>query len=148
LISHTGIKLRYTTRLQFTTEANKCTDNIIEYEAIWLGFHELRGIGLQTCILCIDSNVVSSQIEKECIAREPTLKKYLSLIRRMENYFKGFIVEYIERSRNTEADELAKAAARKMPLYVDLFFQVIEDASIKTFEPKPRLINVIEGEDW
>jgi hypothetical protein len=66
----------------------------------------------------------------------------------MENYFKGFIVEYIDRSRNTEADELAKAAAHKMPLSVDLFFQVIEDASVKTFELKPRLINVIEGEDW
>jgi hypothetical protein len=28
----------------------------------------------------------------------------------MENYSKGFTVEYIERNKNTEADELAKAA--------------------------------------
>jgi hypothetical protein len=33
-------------------------------------------------------------------------------------------------------------------LPVDVFFQVIEDASIKTVEPEPRLINAIEGEDW
>jgi hypothetical protein len=28
------------------------------------------------------------------------------------------------------------------------FFQVIEDASVKTVLSKPRLINIIEGEDW
>jgi hypothetical protein len=30
----------------------------------------------------------------------------------------------------------------------DVFNQVLEDASIKTPLPEPRLINVIEGEDW
>jgi hypothetical protein len=29
----------------------------------------------------------------------------------MENYFKWFSVEHIERNKNIEADELAKAAA-------------------------------------
>jgi hypothetical protein len=29
----------------------------------------------------------------------------------MENFFKGFIIEHIERAKNTEVDELAKAAA-------------------------------------
>jgi hypothetical protein len=28
--------------------------------------------------------VAAGQIEKECIARDPTLEKYLSLVRRME----------------------------------------------------------------
>jgi hypothetical protein len=65
----------------------------------------------------------------------------------MENHFKGFTVEYIERNRNTEADELAKAAARNMPLPMDVFFQVMEDALVKTIESESRLINIIEGED-
>jgi hypothetical protein len=50
-------------------------------------------------VLRTDSKVVSGQIEKECIAREATLEKYLALIRRMENYFQGFTVEYIERNK-------------------------------------------------
>jgi hypothetical protein len=112
--------------------------NIIEYEAILLGLRKLRAIEVHTCVLRTDSKVVSSQIEKECIAREPTL----------ENHFKGFTVEYIEWSRNTEADELAKAAAHSMPLLADVFFQVIKYASVKMVEPEPRLINAIEGEDW
>jgi hypothetical protein len=66
----------------------------------------------------------------------------------MENYFKGFIVEYIERNKNCEADELAKAAAHNSPMPADIFFHVLEDASVKTVPPEPGVINIIEGEDW
>jgi hypothetical protein len=92
--------------------------------------------------------VVSTQIEKECITRESTLEKYLALVRRMENYFKGFTVEYIERNKNAKADELAKATTRKTPLPADVFFQTIKDASVKIVEPEARLINIIAGENW
>jgi ribonuclease HI len=60
--------LRYDARLQFTNEADKCTNNIAEYEAILLGLPKLRAIRVQTCTLHTDSKVVSSQIEKEFIA--------------------------------------------------------------------------------
>jgi ribonuclease HI len=86
--------------LQFHIEANKCTNNIAEYEAILLGLHKLRAIGVQTCTLHTDSKVVVGQIEKECITREPTLKRYLALVRTMLSYFKGFTIEYIERAKN------------------------------------------------
>jgi hypothetical protein len=58
----------------------------------------------------------------------------------MENYF--------ERNKNTESDDLAKAVARNTPMLVDVFFQVIEEASVKTVVTEPNLINIIEGEDW
>jgi hypothetical protein len=51
---------------------------------------------VQRCTLRTDSKVVPGQIEKECIAREPTLEIYLTLVRRMENHFMGFTMEYIE----------------------------------------------------
>jgi ribonuclease HI len=66
---------------------------------------------VQTCVLHTDSKVVSGQIQKECIAKKPTLERYLALVRRMETYFKGFTVEYIEHNKNTEADDLAKVVA-------------------------------------
>jgi hypothetical protein len=59
LTSPYGIKLRYAARLQFTGKIDKCTDNIIEYEAILLGLWKLRAIGVQTCMLRTDSKVVS-----------------------------------------------------------------------------------------
>jgi hypothetical protein len=44
------------------------------------------------------------------------LRKYLAIVRRMESYFKVFIVEYVETTKNTEADKLAKAATKKTML--------------------------------
>jgi hypothetical protein len=66
----------------------------------------------------------------------------------MQSYFRGFTVEYIERNKNAEGDELAKAATRNTLMPVDVFFQVLEDASVKIVLPEPRVINTIEGEDW
>jgi hypothetical protein len=61
-------------------------------------------------------SMIGGQIEKEGIARDAMLDRYLALIQRMENYFRGFSVEHIERSKNTDVDELAKAAARQTTL--------------------------------
>jgi ribonuclease HI len=140
LLSSSGIKLRYAARIQFNKESDMCTNNIAEYEAMLLGPRKLRAIRVQKCILCTDSKVVAGQIEKECIAREPTLEKYLGLVKRMDNYFKGFTEEYNEQNKNGEADELVKAAARNtlMPAYT--FFQVLKDASIKIVLLEPRNI--------
>jgi hypothetical protein len=41
-----------------------------------------------------------------------------------------------------------KVASRNTLLSADVFFQVISDLSIKTVEVEPRVINLIEGEDW
>jgi hypothetical protein len=65
----------------------------------------------------------------------------------MESYFKGFTVEYIEWTKNTEADELAKATVYNTPLPTDIFLQVMSDASIKIVEPEPKVINIIQSED-
>jgi ribonuclease HI len=122
LISPSGIKLRYVARLQFTAETDNCSNNVAEYKVVLLGLHKLRAMGVQNCILKIDSKVIAGQIEKECIGRDATLERYLDTVRTMENYFKGFIVECFERAKNTKVDELAKVAARKEVLQPDVFF--------------------------
>jgi hypothetical protein len=76
------------------------------------------------------------------------LEKYHALVQRMEIYFKGFTIEYIERNKNTEADDLAKVIAHNIPMPLDVFYQVLEDASAKILLPEPKLINIIKGEDW
>jgi hypothetical protein len=57
------------------------------------------------------SKVVSSQIEKECITRELTLEKYLSLVCRMENHFMGVTVEHNDRNKNIECNTSSVTAA-------------------------------------
>jgi ribonuclease HI len=84
-----SIRLRYVARLQLMTEADKCSNKIVEYEVVLLGFCKLRAMGVQHCILKIDSKVIASQIKKECITRDETLERYLAAVQRMENFFKG-----------------------------------------------------------
>jgi ribonuclease HI len=129
--------------LQFNNEPEKCTNNIAEYEAILLGLRKLRANGIRRCILDTDSKVVARQIKKECITRDATLEKYLALVKRMENYFKSFTVEHIDRNKNTKADELVNVVAHNTPFLADIFLQIISDTSIKMIEPEPRIINVI-----
>jgi ribonuclease HI len=94
LVSHSGIKLRYAARMQFNNESDKYTNNIAEYEAILLGLRKLRAIGVQKCILCTNSNVVIGQIKRVHYQRtHPT--EVFGLIRKIENYFRGFTVQYI-----------------------------------------------------
>jgi hypothetical protein len=66
----------------------------------------------------------------------------------MENFFKAFPVGYIGRNKNAEAYEPAKAAAHNTPLSADVFLQITSDASMKIVELEPRVINIIQGEDW
>jgi hypothetical protein len=40
----------------------------------------------------------------------------------MENLFKGFTVQHIETTKNTEVHELAKVEAKKVVLPPDIFF--------------------------
>jgi acetolactate synthase regulatory subunit len=82
------------------------------------------------------------------MARDETLERYLDVVRRMENFFKGFTVKHIERAKNTEAEELTKAVARETVLPMDVFFQTIENPSVKTAESEPRMVNIVQGEDW
>jgi ribonuclease HI len=119
-----GIKLKYVARLQFKTETNKCSKNIAESEAVLGGLRKLRAMGVQHCTLKTDSKVIASQIRKEC---DETLERYLTAIRRMERFFKGFTVRYIERTKNSEADQLAKVVAKKTMIPPDIFYQVIKD---------------------
>jgi hypothetical protein len=56
--------------------------------------------------------------------------RYLALVLRMESYFKGFKVEYIECNKNTKADDLAKAA-RNTPMPVDVFFRCSKTRQLK-----------------
>jgi hypothetical protein len=51
LNSSSGIKLKYAARLQFKVEADKCSNNIAEYEVVLLGLRKLRAMGILHCIL-------------------------------------------------------------------------------------------------
>jgi ribonuclease HI len=67
LTSPSGMNLRCVARLQFTSDTNKCTNNIIEYEAILLGLWKLRAIDVQTCMLRTDPKWCQNKLRKNAL---------------------------------------------------------------------------------
>ena len=58
-----------------------------------------------------DSELITGQINKSNRALKPELTKYMAAVRSMERYFLGFSVCSFSRTKNKQADQLAKAAA-------------------------------------
>jgi ribonuclease HI len=156
ITSPTGINYRYAARLSFALESNRCTNNIAEYEAVILGLRKLRALGVTTCIIRTDSNVVAGQIEKEYSAKESVLMQYLTVVHSLEKQFKGFILQHVDRNKNKEADVLAKAAAKGEALPPDVFYHVIGMPAVRNPEglqitpdaESHRIVNLIMAEDW
>jgi ribonuclease HI len=154
--SPTGVKHRYAARLSFALESDRCTNNAAEYEAIILGLHKLRALGVTTCIIKTDSKVVAGQVEKEYSAKDPALMQYLMVVRSLERQFKGFTLQHVDRARNEEANALAKAAARGEALPSDVFYHVIGTPAVRSLEGLQitndteghRIVNLIMTEDW
>jgi ribonuclease HI len=156
ITSPTGVKHRYAARLSFALESDRCTNNIAEYEAIILGLHKLRALGVTTYIVKIDSKVVAGQVEKEYSAKDPTLMQYLTAVHSLEKQFKGFTLQHVDRARNEEADALAKAAARGETLPSDVFYHIIGTPAVRNPEGLQvtndaeghHIVNLIITEDW
>jgi hypothetical protein len=87
-------------------------------------------------------------VEKEFKAKEPELIKYLAAVRRMEKHFTGFTFCHISRSKNIEADELAKAAAQKALVPTDVLYQELMVKAIREEEEQPRAVHTIASKDW
>ena len=155
ITSPTGVKHRYAARLSFALESDRCTNNIVEYEAVILGLRKLKALGVTTCIIKTDSKVVAGQVEKDYSAKDPALMQYLTTVRSIEKQFKGFTLQHVDRARNEEADVLAKAAARGEALPSDVFYHVIgtpavrnpEGLQITTNAEGHRIVNLIMTED-
>jgi ribonuclease HI len=156
ITSPAGVKYRYAARLSFALESDRCTNNIVEYEAIILGLRKLRALGVTTCIVRTDSKVVADQIEKDYSAKDPALMQYLTVVRSLERQFKGFTLQHVDRNKNKEADALAKAAAKGEALPSDVFYYIIGTPAVRNPEGLQitqdveghRIVNLIMAEDW
>jgi ribonuclease HI len=80
------------------------------------------------------------------ISSSPDIVNYLEADKAMEKHFNGFTVEHMLRAQNSEADKLAKGAARKQQLPPDVFYEEITTPSIR--QKKEKQINAIFSEDW
>jgi ribonuclease HI len=90
LVAPSGLQSKYTARLEF-----RAMNNIAEYEGLILGLNRAKALRARTLLIKIDSQVVTGQLEKEYMAREPELVRYLALVRALERRFQGFTLKHI-----------------------------------------------------
>jgi ribonuclease HI len=143
--SPTGVVIRYATRLDFADDVHS-TNNKTEYEVLLLSLRKMKDLCQQTFIIKTNSKVIQEHIEKESEARNPVLQKYLEKVREMEKYFKGYSLHHIPRNDNNEADKLAKAVAQNQAIPPHVFYEIIQEPSVK--ELKPKVVNIVETRDW
>jgi len=74
--------MKYAARLEF-----KATNNIAEYEGLILGLNKAKALGAKTVQAKTDPQIVAGQVEKEYMARELELAKYLAIVRALERRF-------------------------------------------------------------
>jgi ribonuclease HI len=146
--SPTGIKLRYAARLDYKDPSDMCTNNTTEYEALLLGLRKVKALGASNFLVKCDAKVIKDHVEKESEAREPELVKYLAEVRKMERHFRGFTVEHLPRKNNSEADELAKKAARGKAIPPDVLFEVLTAPSTRPDKQSLSTVNAIASLDW
>jgi spermidine synthase len=91
--------------------------------------------------------LITGHINKSNRALKPELVKYLAAVRSMEKYFLGFSIRSFSRAHNKQADQLAKAAAQKDPLALDVFFETLKQGSVYLAEEPVKFVNAIASED-
>ena len=84
-----------------------------------------RALGAQRLTIRSDSELITGQINKSNRALKPELAKYLAGVRSMEKYFLGFSIHNFSRTKNKQADQLAKVVAQFDPLPPDVFFETL-----------------------
>ena len=113
-----------------------------------MGLRKARALGERRLTIRSNSELITGQINKSNRALKPELAKYLVAVRSMERYFLGFSIHSFSRTKNKQANQLAKAAAQFDPLPLDVVFQTLKQASVNCAEEPAKFVNAITSEDW
>ena len=89
----------------------------------------------------------SQQTMKECDAPSENMAAYRELYNRLEGEFDGCELQHIARGSNSEADALANIGSKCEPIPPDVFYEEINDPSIRPEQSitKPREEDVAEN---
>jgi hypothetical protein len=113
-----------------------------------MGLRKVRALGASHFLVKCDAKVIKDHVEKETEAKEPELIEYLTEVRKMERHFRGFTIEHLPRKHNSEADELAKKAARGETMPPDVFFEILTAPSTRPDKQLLSTVNAITSLDW
>jgi ribonuclease HI len=88
------------------------TNNRAEYQALILGLREAHRLGIREVEVNLDSELVVNQVNGMYRIRDAQLKTLEEEVRRLLGRYSRWVVQYIPRENNREADRLAREAVR------------------------------------
>src|SRR4030042_1815318 len=88
------------------------TNNRAEYQALILGLREALRLGIREVEVNLDSELVVNQVNGMYRVRDAQLKTLEEEVRRLLGRYSRWVVQYIPRENNREADRLAREAVR------------------------------------
>src|SRR4051812_35611795 len=141
LVSPKGTKLKYVLQINFSNASN----NEAEYEALLDGMRMAKTCGATRLVIYGDSNLVVQQTMRNCDAIADNMAAYQNLYNELKGSFDGCELNYITRTNNTKADELANIGSTRVPIAHGVFLESINQRSIKTKAATPEV--VMGGED-
>ncbi|XP_020981529.1 uncharacterized protein LOC110273035 [Arachis duranensis] len=89
------------------------SNNQVEYEALIAGLKLAEEVGATKVMIFSDSQVVTSQINREYQAKDPNIKRYLDKILEHLRPFEETEVKHITRDLNSRVDAFSKLASTK-----------------------------------
>ncbi|XP_072077913.1 uncharacterized protein [Arachis hypogaea] len=108
LESQNGVVIEQFVRYEFPVSNNQ-----VEYEALLASLTLAKEVGAKILEICSDSQVVSSQVNRDYQTRDPLLQQYLTKVNKLNEEFDLVTIQHIPRERNTRADLLSKLASTK-----------------------------------
>jgi len=86
------------------------TNNVAEYAALLVALHEAARLGAREVRVQSDSELLVKQLQGEYRVKDPTLRVFHALARRMQDGFARCTVTHVPREQNRTADRLANRA--------------------------------------
>jgi ribonuclease HI len=143
-IAPRGEQLKYALQLLFPA-----SNNAAEYEALIHGLNIVISLGIKRLMVYGDSLVVISQINKEWDCSNDSMGKYCTVVRKLEDKFKGLEFHHVERDRNTAADVLSKLGSSRTQVLPRVFVQEVLHPSISLDRVKEcNILSQPELDDW
>ena len=88
------------------------TNNIAEYQALIVGLQHAQRLGAKEVDVCLDSELVVNQVNGVYRVRDAKLKTLEGEVKKQLGHFASWVIRYIPREENREADRLAREAVR------------------------------------
>ncbi|XP_075654790.1 uncharacterized protein LOC142624955 [Castanea sativa] len=106
LISLEKETLKYAVRLQFPPANNEA-----KYEAFLTRLNLAKALGAKNLFVQADSQLIIGQVKGDYEAKEERMQKYLKIVQRLSQHFDSLDFVQIPRTKNAEADFLARLAS-------------------------------------